>query len=255
MGMQAIDAGALSAAVEHLTTLRLGAIKVIAREMGKIPPSSAGHAGEAGRLAAIKAAARPPETCGPAIPLAPARGRVVDYTTWAMGATPHGFEPQHSGFRGRSSARAADVFDVMIQQVQRRGGRDPLTSAQVATARLYAAMVERHAARGVRCISVEAQGGGGSGGGDGGYIDAVLDEGAAIRRMEAAAGESWALEVKYNRGGTRRSITARRLVDMVCLEGRTVSEALKVNGWSVYGDTVTRAYGQLGAALDRMAKA
>ncbi|MCA2014392.1 hypothetical protein LCM17_23075 [Cereibacter sphaeroides] len=232
----------------RLIARRNEAIKAVARQMGlKLQPE-----GEKDRLVAIKAAAQAPERCGPEIPVAPARGPMVAFAPKAMRPTAEGYELQHVGFQGRDAARAADVFDTMALQARRRGGHDPFTARQVDAGRLYAALVERHSSVGLKCVSVEAQGRGGKGSGGGSYMDAVVAEGDVIRRLEAAIGTGFALEVQRARDSKRRSITLRRIVDMVCLEGRTVTDALKANGWSIKGDTVTEARNALAAALERM---
>ncbi|MBN8294967.1 hypothetical protein JI664_23575 [Rhodobacter sp. NTK016B] len=237
----------LNAAVDRLIGYRQGALKVIARERQIVLTP----AKERDRLQLMKIKAHAPRSCGPEIPVAPARGVTLPYAPQAVRATANGYEPQHVGFEGRDAARAADVFDTMTLQARRRGGGDPLTPAQVDTGRRYGALVERHSSVGLKCVSVEAQDRShGSGGGS--YMDAVLAEGDVIRRMTAAIGTGFALEVTRNRGGKRRSITIRALVDMVCIEGLSVTDVLKKNGWAVYGELRGRAYGALGDALDRM---
>lgn len=240
----------VEAAVMRLIARRNEAIRSIARQMGlKLQAED-----EKDRLVAIKAAAQAPERCGPEIPVAPARGPMVAFAPKAMRPTAEGYELQHVGFQGRDAARAADVFDTMALQARRRGGHDPFTARQVDAGRYYAALVERHSSVGLKCVSVEAQDRG-KGAGSGSYMDAVVAEGEVIRRLETAIGTGFALEVQRARDGKRRSITLRHLVDMVCLEGRTVTDALKVNGWSVKGDTVTEAREALAAALERMSVA
>ncbi|MBN8294961.1 hypothetical protein JI664_23520 [Rhodobacter sp. NTK016B] len=240
----------LDAAVDRLIGYRQGALKVIARERQIVLTPTK----EKDRLQLMKVRAHAPSSCGPEIPVAPARGVTLPYAPQAVRATANGYEPQHIGFSGRDAARASDVFDVMEQQAQRRGGSAPFTPSQVDAGRRYSAMVERHSSVGLKCVSVEAQDRS-QGSGAGSYMDAVLAEGDAIRRMTTAIGTGFALEVTRNRGGKRRSITTRALVDMVCIEGLTLTEVLKSHAWSVYGDTVNRAQAALASALDRMARA
>lgn len=241
----------LDAAVDRLIGYRQGALKVIARERQIVLTP----AKEKDRLQLMKVRAHAPSSCGPEIPVAPARGITLPYAPQAVRATANGYEPQHVGFEGRDAARAADVFDTMVLQARRRGGNDPLTPAQIDAGRRYGALVERHSSVGLKCVSVEAQDRGSQGSGGGSYMDAVLAEGDAIRRMEAAIGTGYALEVTRNRGGNRRSITIRALVDMVCIEGLSVTDVLTKNGWAAYGGVRSRAYDALGTALDRMARA
>lgn len=253
----ALSEAAIDAAVIRLTALRRGAIKVIARERGIVLWPETEHDRlkvEKDRLSLMRTLARAPASCGPEIPVAPARGMVEPWAPQAVRATANGYEPQHVGFQGRDAARARDVFDLMAEQVLRRGGSAAFTPSQVDAGRRYAALVERHSSVGLKCVSVEAQERAGKGSG-GSFMDAVLAEGEVIRRLEAAIGDGMALEVTRNRGGKRRGITTRRLVDLVCLEGRSVSDVLRAHGWTVHGDVLPKAYASLGQALSRMAEA
>lgn len=233
--------------VERLVRLRRAALRSLSKAMGLgLPPE-----GEAQRLAAVKAAAVAPGSCGPEIPLAPARGRLVAVEPFEMVRTDDGYEAQHVGFAGRDAARATDVWDRMADQARRAGGADPFTPAQVATARTYAAFVERHSAVGLKGRSIETAGRGRSGASDG-VMDLIIDEGRRIVAMERAVGDGLALEVRRQGRPGRVGIATLALVRAVCLEGLTVSEVLVRHGWSAYGDVRAQAQRALGAALDRM---
>lgn len=242
-----VDEATMTAAVAQIAKMKLAAVRVLADSLGIARPGK----DEEERLQFMLDAARAPESCGPEIPVAPARGRILAFAPQAVRPTATGYEVQHDGFRGRDAARAVDVFDVMLQQVARRGGEAPFTPGQIEAGRTYAMLVERHSSVGLRCISVESQRGSGSAGGA--FMDAVLAEGEVIRRMQAAIGPGMALEVQRETGA-RRDIPIRRLVDMVCIEGRSVSAVLKWSGWSVKGTTRELAYQALASALDRMAE-
>lgn len=207
---------------------------------------------EAGRLAALKARAVAPEACGPEIPLAPARGAVVPFQPVAVVRGRDGYEVQPAGFAGRSGARSADAFDRMADQAGRAGGVDPFTPAQVATGRAYAALVERHAAFGLRGRSVEVLAGRGGGGSDG-VMDAVIDEGRRIAAMERAAGHGVALSPLRD-GAGRQAVMVLVLVRMVCVEGLDLSAVLRRHGWAPKGDSRAALRLALGLALDRMQK-
>jgi len=237
----------MPAAVAQIASIKRAMVRRLASNLGIACPGDE----EDQRLQFMLDAARAPESCGPEIPVAPARGRILAYAPQAVRPTATGYEVQHDGFRGRDAVRGADAFDVMMQQARRNGGADPFTPAQVEVGRTYAMLVERHSSVGLKCASVEAMARGG-GSGAGSFMDAVLHEAEVIRRMVAAVGPGNALEVRRGAGGQRRDILAMRLVDMVCLEGRSVTEVLKAHGWTVYGDTVVRARAALGQALDRM---
>lgn len=245
------QSGELEQLVMRLVAVNLGALRSLARERGRQPPCLS----EGDRLTAIKARAVPPARCGPDMPAAPARGPMVAFAPVAMHPTADGYAQSHDGYRGRDAARAADVFDRMCLQAQRRGGVAPFTASQIAAGRGYGALVERHAARGLRGFSAETRGGGGgrAGGGGGGYIDAVLAEGQLIALLRAAIGDDMALTVQRGPGGQRVGIPARVLVDAVCLHQQPVSAVLRRYGWSIQGTTRARAQAALARALDRMA--
>lgn len=215
------------------------------------------------RLAELKARASVPDRCGPEIIAQPARGPMVAQAP--MGLIPDGSESgwkrEHLGYRGRDHARQADAFDLMELQARRaaKGGEVAhlFTAAQVGAARRYAMLVERHDAAGMRCSSVEAQrSSGGSGGGS--FIDTVLYEGDVIRAMRRAIGDGVAMAVRRVRPsarGARVGIRDRVLVDMICLQGQTISQVLAAHGWADKGDNRAVCRKALCDALDRMALA
>lgn len=237
----------LEGTVQRLVMLRRAALRSLSKAMGlALPPE-----GEGQRLAALKAGAVAPDSCGPEIPVAPARGRLLPVHPVEMVRTDDGYEAQHVGFAGRDAARASDVWDRMADQARRAGGADPFTPAQVAAARTYAALVERHSAVGLKGRSIETAGRGGSGARDG-VMDLIIDEGRRITAMERNVGAGLALEVQRKGKGVRTGIPTLVLVRAVCLEGLTVSEVLVRHGWSAYGDVRSQAQRALAAALDRM---
>ena len=227
--------------VAHLAALRAGVLKTEARRAGLV--LSTDDEGE--RLDWIRRRAAPPVSCGPEVPLAPARGALVPVAPYEMRATAAGFERQHVGFQGRDAARARDVFDAMADEAARRGAPMPLTLAQVDTGRRYAALVERHAGSGMRGLSVEVRGGGG--GGQGNFIDAVIREGEVIAGMLAGLGDAVAV---IGRAQLRLSL----LVDWVCLDGLVPSAVLRRCGLSVRGGASEAVRAALALALDRMAR-
>lgn len=239
----------IEATVLRMVARRTEVVRAIASAMGLKDPTM----GEGDRLATLKARAVAPETCGPDMPVAPARGRMVRVAPVAMQLTDEGWAPQHGGFRGRDAARAADVFDEMARQARRAGGDDPFTQRQKGAGRAYAALVERHSAVGLKGRSVETMLTGRSGRGGDGVMDIILDEGAEIAAMRSAVGDGWALVVVRQSKRKRTPLTVSELVDRVCLRGETVSAILDACGWSVYGESRDWARAALAEALDRMA--
>ena len=223
---------------------------------------------EALGLCSVKLRAIPPPACGPDMAPAPARGamRIV---------TPRRIEGNASvrdGYLGRSRMEVADVFDQMVQRAWDRHEADcararkagvaddklpqfapPFTAGQVSIARHYRALVEQHDAGGMKCASLEGRAGGGGQGG--GFMDAFLDEGAEIDRLRHRIGNGMAMSlrrVRPSERGKRQPITARALVDGVCLAGKTVTEVLAAHGWNNDGRNRKVARGALAACLDRM---
>ncbi|OIQ39727.1 MAG: hypothetical protein BM560_14550 [Roseobacter sp. MedPE-SWde] len=210
---------------------------------------------EAIRLTEVKARCALPEICGDAIPQAPARGafRVFE----PQGLYPDGeggFEAKHAGYRGRSAIQRADVFDIMAAKAARHKKPSPLSAGQVAIGRHYRDLVERHACAGLKCSSIEAiRSSGGGRGGD--FMDAVLRDREEIERLRRRIGTGSAMVVRRirpSKRGSRTSIFDRRLVDMLCLEDRPLSDVLKAHGWSVYGATSQAIAQALGQSLERM---
>lgn len=241
----------MTAFVQRLMARKALAVRTIARAMGlHLPPAT-----EADRLEAIRAAALPPESCGPDMPAAPARGPVKAIQPLSMVRTEEGYDLRHTGFRGRDAARVRDVFDEMADQARRAGGFDPFTLRQKDTARAYAALVERHSARGLKGRSIETMTGGGGSWGDGGALVRILQEGEKITKMRAAVGDALALEVRRARKPGRTAIRLIDLVDAVCLEGRTISDVLGRFGWAAFGKARADAQDALASALDAMAGA
>lgn len=220
--------------------------------------------GEQARIDGVKALGAVPDGCSPEIPMAPARGPVRAFTP--MKLYPKGedeWELKPSGHIGPDgqpfkSIQRADAFDLMTHRARlaHKGKKaefiPPFTPAQVTMGRHYRNLWERHASAGVRCSSVEALRGGGSGS-DGGFIDAVLRDRDQIKRIRGRIGDGFALEVKRQGKASKRSgITDRRLVDMVCLEEKTLAEVLRAHGWAKRGGNVTILQEALAEALNRM---
>lgn len=209
---------------------------------------------EAGRVAARLEAAAPPLRCGPDMVAAPARGPMLAFAPVRMvlGSTQRAV---HDGWQGRDAARLADVFDRMVAAALRRGEPAPFSHGQVAMARHYRDLSERHAAGGVRCASAEAGRACGAPGGGGGWIDAVIDTGRRLDALRARIGTGVAMEVRRVRpsvAGVRRAVRDRVLVDLVCLSDRSLDDVLRLHGWARKGETRAALRRALVGALDRM---
>jgi hypothetical protein len=234
---------------------------VVRKEAAVMRPATDGKgrarlSAEAARLAQILADATPPESCGPEIPVAPARGacKVLRPVVMVPGGK-DGWTAEPAGYKGRNAVAALDVFDDMARKAAAKGLPAPFTPAQVAVARRYRTLVERHSAGGVRCSSLEAQRGGSGRGGD--FMDAFVAEGDEIRRAHAKIGAGAAMQVRRirptNRGAEARGIiTDLALVKAVCLDGMTLSAVLEGSGWSRKGAHREALRVALAAALDRM---
>jgi len=214
---------------------------------------------EQARLGIVKGAGAVPDACGPELPQAPARGplRVFD----VLASYPDGRDGtvlKPAGFAGRRTAQRLDVFGRMAAQSSRRGGALGLTASQIGMGRLYATLVQTHAASGVRGISIESMSGA-RGGSQEGFTDHRLDQARRITLLQARVGDGAALALRRVRPSARgdqaqprRNIADRVLVDLVCLEDLDISAVLARHGWSVKGDTVKAATKALAEALDRM---
>lgn len=207
---------------------------------------------EAMRLEAVRLGAAVPDACGPEIAPAPGRGRASPVTFTRLYPKGAGeWEAKPEGYMGRAALRRDDVFARMEVAARRRGGAMVLTPGQVAMARHYATLVERHEGGLVKCQSFDDVRGGGAD-----VMDAWLRERDEIDRLRARIGAGVALDlrrIRPSQRGARRPVTARALVDLVCVADMTLREVLLRHGWGGRGDDVARLAEALAGALDRMA--
>lgn len=245
-----------------MTIDRLSQIIQSAPELRHVAPDVRANTFEAmpehERLSVVRNAGRAPEACGDAMPIAPARGagRAVHLlASYPKGD--HETEVKPAGHLGRKTVFLLDAIDTMRAQSARKGKAFSLTESQIGMARMYATMVADHLAGAVRCTSLEAAGGG-HGGTREGFTDHRLDLSRRIDQLRRRIGVGCALAIRRVRpskrgdGPSRANIPDRALVDLVCLEGLTISEVLARYGWSIKGETVQAATRALGDALDRM---
>lgn len=213
---------------------------------------------ESDRIDHVKSFGAVPVECGPDIAPAVARGPVRAVHLQQVYTRGDGeLDAMPAGHKGRATLLVADVFDRMQAQASKKKSRIPLTASQIETARTYARTVERHAAGAVRCSSIEGRGGG-TGGGPDGFTDARLASSRRIDLWHRRIGDGQAMAVKRVRkmarpGKVQRiTITARQLVDAVCIEDMEISKVLRRYGWPANGRNVHACCVALGAILDRM---
>lgn len=216
---------------------RAAAMRAVGLRMGRVVGQGA---------QALRARAAVPAACGPEIVAAPARGPVARMAPVEMRPVAEGWEAQHVGFQGRDAARVRDVWDRIEEAARACGAPSPFTASQVAVAREYAALVERHAASGMRGFSVEARVDGG-GKGDG-YADAVIAEGLRLEALRQAAEGRAVL-------GKGVVVSRLMLVDWVALGWQTPSAVLARCGVAAKGRTRERVRLVLAGALEAMARA
>ncbi|WP_156954642.1 hypothetical protein [Pseudooceanicola nanhaiensis] len=241
--------------------------------------------------ASVMSGAAVPFECGSDIVAAPARGGTKVFTPRAVTMTASGPRSRPDGYAGRRAMQMADAFDVMTEQAQRRhaavvakarrewekGLRDkefrappfvpPFTVGQVVIGREYAALVERCAASGVKCASLEALRSAASGGGD--REVAILRDFQRLRVFERRIGNGLAKEVRRLRPGKpkssteaaakralierqRKAILAQTLVDSVCVGEMSLTEVLEAHGWASDHKARSALRHALCSALDRM---
>ncbi|WP_147435536.1 hypothetical protein [Paenirhodobacter hankyongi] len=252
-GVSAQDWARLSAAQ------RLAAGELLAVRPAEISVTRWLTMGEAGRRAALLRAATAPEVCGPEIPVAPARGACRVFTVRQIRpGTRNTIED--AGYQGpgeaqpRKAVRAADVFDRMDARAQAAKKPAPFTPGQIAIARLYRTLVERHEAGAIKLSSLEGRTGGSGRGVD--VTDLRLEEARKIALLRRRIGDGAAMVVRRVRPSARGAgasiILDRRLVDAVCLEDMDPSAVLVAHGWTAKGEHRERLRNALMAALDRM---
>jgi hypothetical protein len=208
---------------------------------------------EALTLEAIRLWSLAPDECGPEVPASPARGAyqlLRPETMVPEGGEAGAYRAAPATHQGRAVIRTLDVWD-RIDVADRRARRPrSLTPAQVEAGRVYGALIERMSAAGLAGSSMEIV----SGGGAGGVSEGRLADAERVRRMRRRVGDGLALELRRvrpsARGGTRASIRALDVLDMVAVGGVMPSGVLARFGWSDKGDHRKRVVAALRAALD-----
>ena len=229
------------------------------------------QAGEVARLAEILNRATPPKDCGPAIPVAPARGACRVFTVREAARTGEILLPIEDdsykgaviegGYRGRGEVaprrgvRIADVWDRIEVKARAAGKPMPFAPHQVKIARHYRTLVERQSAGAVKLSSLEGRtGGGGASALD--VTDLRLAEARDLDAMRRRIGTGAAMVVRRVRPSARglgaSIVLDRRLVDAVCLEDMDLGAVLMMHGWSKSVDRIETLRSALSDALTRM---
>ncbi|WHZ33422.1 hypothetical protein [Sagittula sp. MA-2] len=228
--------------------------------------------------AAILARATPPGGASAKIPVAPARGACraeVPSEAVMTGSGPRVRTDRSTGLRvhrldawDRMHSAAHRSFPSRLARweaerkakglpVEGRGVRRPVfvppfTVGQVEMGREYAALVERLAASGVKCCSIEMAGRGGSGTGLS-VSEAVSRDMTRLRVMERRVGSGLVKDcVRPSKGGMRSTIRVADLVRAVCVDEMTLAEVARRHGWAKNGRIVDILKAELAAALERM---
>ncbi|GAA5073529.1 hypothetical protein N0B44_15640 [Roseibacterium beibuensis] len=195
-------------------------------------------------LRLLKARGTPPEQCGDAIPVCPARGPILPWMPTETYRDVHGKE--HTVRAARHHAgRVRDVFD-------RLGSR--LDPGQVAVGRHYAALTEELAGSGLGAVSLDGAGGGG---GRDDVLERRLTMRAELDAMQARIGGALALDIRNLRPSARdgrRAIPLRALVDLVCLSDMMPGAVLLQFGWAKDAAKVKLLTAELAQALDNMGR-
>lgn len=206
---------------------------------------------EARRVEAIKAQASPPPAML-AASVAPARGPqqlVPNFTVTGGGI--RRMEGAH--WRGLSPLAAA-VAQARLRHEARETDAPfvpPYGPGQVAMAEFYAALTEWRDGSAMRCSSFEA---GREGGGSGHFIDTFMQRGLDLAQLHQRIGNGIAMAPRRNmdRGNSRRTISVRAVVDMVCIGGQDLTEVLRRFGWEANGRHRADLRKAICGALDRM---
>ncbi len=207
------------------------------------------------RIDAMKDAAAPPDGCSREIPVAPARGPVVEFRELRSMPRGDGFVLVEAPYRAGCPGRARDIFDTMTDQTTRRGGEPPFTKAQVGAARDYRALHERVQCAGVKCSRAFDVQIGGQGRVD--FMDAYIRDTERLAMFQRAIGDGVAMSVRQDGAntmdrGSRWSVTDTRLVEMVCIGDKPLSAVLKAHGWPGSSRNIKHLRAALCASLGHM---
>ncbi|KAA9008104.1 hypothetical protein [Histidinibacterium aquaticum] len=210
------------------------------------------------RLELVSALGPAPAECAPSdrerfpgIAAPPARAPMGTFQSLVAVPKVEGYELMPAGYRGRAALREIDVFDRMQaphelgqaakRQAHERAGKDtdkfrarpfPVTPGQIAMARRYATLAERHTTRGTprSCLAD-------CGRGDAlDYLQAVVYASRELELLRERVGPGLAKRIRRRRPSEARiEITARDLVDQVCLAQKTVAQVIRDHGWCAEG--------------------
>ena len=196
-----------------------------------------------------------PSECSSEIIAAPARGPLLPYREGYWHERDGQSEWRQMPYRSGCPGQIRDIFDTMAEQAMRRGGSSPFTAGQVGAARDYRALHERVQTAGVKCSKVfDVQTGGQ---GDFDFMIAYMRDTKRLAMFTNAIGAGQAMSVRLVGAhsldrGTRQSVTAATLIEMVCIGQKALSCVLKAHGWSASSKNIKSIRAALCAALGRM---
>jgi len=205
---------------------------------------------------------RAPDGCGPEIiAIAPARGVAVAFVpSRIVNVGSNGTAVIDRGYKGRKALQVADIFHQINAAITKAGAKEPFTDRQINAARAYAELTERHQASGLKCSSAfrDDSAGGGCGGRD--VLERMLAMRQKLDQCHRAIGSGIAKEIRRQRpsqragGGVviKQPIFDRDLVDMVCVQGKSLRGALDARGWGPDRKNINALYRALWAALERL---
>ncbi|MBL4808210.1 MAG: hypothetical protein JKY31_13135 [Rhodobacteraceae bacterium] len=119
-------------------------------------------------------------------------------------------------------------------------GMAGLDKNQRAIGVIYGAMVEELNSGGVRCVSIEAMPSGGGGAGPEGAVDRRFAMRAKIVLAQKGLHimqDMTPQRATRGRVDKRQSISARAMMDAICLEGQDMASVLRAYGWTLSGNS------------------
>lgn len=203
--------------VTRLGSIRLGAFPLVGNERDRAA------------MRDLLAKASPPPICSTAIPVAPARGAMAVFRDVETVMTPNGPRQRLADIPTGAAARVASALDLIELAARGRERGALFTPAQHAAAAEYEALFERVNSGRVKCSSLQA----GAGGGAGTVIDAIVDDIARLRAMDARIGRAPVLSPRDATAMPgRSSVRTNDLMRWAIVGRKPLSRLLLARGWA-----------------------